>query len=132
VLILSTQLYYTKNFVFNFATNKTAVYMTIFTLKEKNLKLLFFLMIAMLSVLLPIKIKAQKIVFKDCHPENNMDSLKKLLVNNQTPADTDRLKNLIKLVTFIIYIGHLCGCSFYFVSYNEFYNYKYEDAWINQ
>lgn len=71
--------------------------MTIFTLKEKNLKLLFFLMIAMLSVLLPIKIKAQKIVFKDCHPENNMDSLKKLLVNNQTPADADRLKNLIKL-----------------------------------
>ena len=71
--------------------------MTIFTLKEENLKLFFFLMIAMLSVLLPIKIKAQKIVFKDCHPENNMDSLKKLLVNNQTPADADRLKNLIKL-----------------------------------
>lgn len=71
--------------------------MTISTLKEKSLKLIFFLIIAVCSLILPINIKAQKILFKDCHPENNMDSLKKLIVYNQTPTEADRLKNLIKL-----------------------------------
>jgi hypothetical protein len=71
--------------------------MKILISKEKNLKFVFFLIIAVCSILLSIEIKAQKILFKDCHPENNTDSLKKLLMNNQSSTDAERLKNLIKL-----------------------------------
>lgn len=54
--------------------------MTISTLKEKSLKLIFFLIIAVCSLILPINIKAQKILFKDCHPENNTAILRTIWI----------------------------------------------------
>ena len=72
--------------------------MKFFTSKEKNLKLVFFLTIAVCQMLFALNVKAQKLLFKDCYPENNIDSLRKLLNNNyQTTTDIYRLRNLIKL-----------------------------------
>ena len=72
--------------------------MKFFTSKEKNLKLVIFLTIAVCQMLFALNVKAQKLLFKDCYPENNIDSLRKLLNNNyQTTTDIYRLRNLIKL-----------------------------------
>jgi hypothetical protein len=71
--------------------------MRFFTSKEKKNKLIFFLIFGMYSVLGSLNVKAQKLLFKDCYPENNIDSLRKSLMFNQTSTDVERLKNLIKL-----------------------------------
>lgn len=71
--------------------------MRFFTSKAKNLKLVFCLTIAVCPMLFAFNVKAQKLLFKDCYPENNIDSLNKSLSFNQTSSESDRLKNLIKL-----------------------------------
>ena len=71
--------------------------MRFFNMKERKICLLFFLICCVFPFLFPFNDNAQKLLFKYCHAENNLDSLKKLLDNNQTSSDADRLKNLIRL-----------------------------------
>jgi hypothetical protein len=71
--------------------------MRLFASIEKNIKLFFFLIICICNLLVSFNVKAQKLLFKDCYPENNIDSLRKSLMFNQTSTDVERLKNLIKL-----------------------------------
>lgn len=71
--------------------------MKLFAPKQKNLKLVFRLIIAGCFLFFSFNVKAQKLLFKDCLPEENIDSLSKLLIFNQSSTEVDRLRTLIKL-----------------------------------